>query len=249
MRIVCRILRININDRRYSLLCIVVIFIVLSLQFGASCFNNFDCFSKEGLSAFFSAMMQVSFATVAVSVAILAIFYSNLIKNISDLKIVEESADYHWFILHSSNGFILIVGCILVVLNGLCLPLEYKWLRCVTVGSDLSYIIVFLGIVYGVLRKDWWLMVEKSMTKNVQYVEIVKKLKDLFRKLCSELDSKFCDTESYYSQVDRLQFLSKDERKYLKKLNDLVDDTKIGSRIKNPEEVLRQLESIIDKLR
>lgn len=239
MRWLCRKLRININDNRFSLPICMFLSLLFSVILMLSCFDNWLYISEKGLTAFFSAMMQVDITSVAVSIAIVALFYSR-----KDFCFAEN----HWRILHESNSYVLICGLVLVALNGICLLLEIKWLQCMAIGLNLSFLLVFAVSVVVIMKRDWIRVVEENSYKHANYVNLVKPIKSSFRDLCSYLDAKYSDTESYYSQVERLQTLSKDERRFLKKLNDIVDDTKIGRKIKNPEQTLQQLKCITSQL-
>ena len=105
MRWLCRKLRININDNRFSLPVSMFLSLLFSVILMLSCFDNSSYISEKGLTAFFSAMMQVDITSVAVSIAIVALFYSR-----TDLCFVEN----HWRILHESNSYVLICGLVLV---------------------------------------------------------------------------------------------------------------------------------------
>lgn len=234
-----RKLRININESRYSHLVIVFSSLVFSLIPMQICFKNWSRISEKGMIAFFSAMTQVDITSVAVSIAIMALFYSR-----KDLFFAEN----HWRILHESNSFVLICGLILVALNGICLLWEYKLLQCIVIGFNLSFLIVFAVSNIVVMERDWGRVVEENSNKNARYIKSILSIKCKFREFCSYLDTRYNDTESYYSQVERLQTLSKDERKFLKKLNDMVDDTKISRKIKKPEQVLQKLIGITSQL-
>lgn len=237
-----RKLRISINDNRFTLPVSVVLSLIFSGILMEPCFKNWSYISEKGLTAFFSSMMQVDITSVAVSIAIMAFFYSRTDKD--SLHFAEN----HWRILHESNNYVLICGLILVALNGISLLFESKWLQCMTICLNVSFLFVFAVSVIVVMKRDWVRVVEENSNKNAKYVKSILSIKCKFRDLCSYLDARYSDTESYFSQVERLEFLSKGERRFLKKLNDMVDDTKIGRKIKNPDQIFEQLKDIISQL-
>ena len=231
-----RKLRININDKRFSLLALFVGAIGMTLIFYNICCAVWEHLSLSDAATFFSAMMQVNITCIAVSVAVLAFFYSRNKEEIYGKD--------HWRIIHESNSYNIVFGIVAVAINGICIIFDCRWLYCLAIGLDFSFLLVFVTSIAVIMGKNWKRTVAENVEKQERYVQNVLLFKKKFRELCNYLDTQYNDTESYYSQVERIQSISKKDRKFLKSLPDLIDNTNIGSRIKNIEQTINELASI-----
>lgn len=91
------------------------------------------------------------------------------------------------------------------------------------------------------------------MRKNHMNSEVyegeLKELKGLFRTLCGILDN-YSFSPSFYTQIDKREDFSKEEKRFLKRLNNEIEDTNTGCVIKeiakkrsNLKEILIRMES------
>lgn len=236
MKWIYRKLKININDKRFSFPALLYVGIVVTLVLSILCYGIWGHLSLSDKATFFSAMMQVDITCIAVSVAVLAFFYSR--------KTDESFWEHHWRIIYESNSYHIIFGLISVAINGVCLLYECRWMYCLAIGLDFSFLLVFVMTIAVIMDKNWSRTVAENVEKQEQYVRKVLLFKKMYRQLCNYLETHYDDTGSYYSQVERIQGISKKDRRFLKSLPDLIDNTNIGSRIKNIEQTINELASI-----
>lgn len=117
-------------------------------------------------------------------------------------------------------------------------------------AGECVFLLLFLASCCALLKPDWSRIVSDNANKYKDHTEDIKELKSLFYSFSVALD-KNLSSASYYSHIEEIATiikLSKKEIKFLKGLNDVVDNTKIGRDIKNPQIIIKQLKEIISKL-
>lgn len=234
-------LRINYNDSYKS---IISIFIIASIVLTGVAASQYDWIiarlrCPNNWAGIFA---QINATLVGISVAI-SVFYRGKRK----------LSHAHLKILSFATDLIFIFGAALCVLDSflMTIRIESSLIICIIACGQIYFFFVFFILYWVIMQTNWEEIVTKNEEKWEDHIQDVKRLKRYFRIFSEILDTKYDETYSFYSQIDMLNglnILKRNDVKFLKKLNDRVDETKIGNDITNIQEEIGHFKAIISML-
>lgn len=212
--------RININEEKYDQYVLHFAFGVLGIILSFIFFHLYPFFS-EGYKRVFDLFVTADCAFMAFSLA-----FKTFI-----LPRENPKASPHLRIVHNYITIVLIWGVVVVAIS--IIAVLFNCIEVLAIGFESAYFIFLIIGIIVMTNNNWIVTVSKNMEKYSSHIRETLQLKAMFRSLCQELDNR-CESISFFSQVDSQEGWTKKEKKYLKKLNDLIDNTKIGREIKDP---------------
>lgn len=234
-----RKLKVNINDKKYDLFVFYFVFVVFTIFMTS--FSYQELSSRLGCrNQWLPLFAQINVALASISLAIFAFWDKR--ENLS-----ENHQSILFVFLHTD----VFLGLVLCGVD--CFVIALKVSECINpflFAGECVFLLLFLASCCALLKPDWSRIVSDNANKYKDHTEDIKELKSLFYSFSVALD-KNLSSASYYSHIEeiaKITKLSKNEIKFLKGLNDVVDNTKIGRDIKNPHIIIKQLKEIISKL-
>jgi len=232
-----RLFKINAEDSKYGLFILFLVEVALCVGLFLSVFYPLhwgqDITVLEGFMEVNATIVSICFAA-----------FTFLVKS-------KKLEDVHKTLLDKSLYLTVVSGLVLLILDiiGVASKSEGAFVQMMVAG-EVGFLLLLVSAFAAFFLPGWSTVVLDNNTKNEQYIKKVKELKELFRSFSASLDDRF-NTFSYFSQISDLasaEMLSKDDIKFLKGLNDIVDDTKIGKHIKDVDGIVVRFKSILKRL-
>ncbi len=240
---VAKLFRVNLQEERYFFL-ILVFFIIIMVGVLVYALDNLQVTQHLNIvesDRWIGVFAQINATLVAIGLAVTTYMMHN-----------KELEQCHAAIISGTCREITFLGLFLCAADCCTLPfkdVDGRICLALLLGQGVFFLLTIGGYA-TIMDKDWKETVLKNTNKEKETQEAQKRFLVFYREFSVLLENN-SESTSFYTQVEQLAEscnLTAEECRFLKRLNDLVDETKTGKRIKDPDLQFNRLKAIISKL-